>query len=77
MAKFENRRSEQVENPGPCRAEFSDVGFDFIVVGTNEIKGLVNSAGLQNLNYLAFAPTGAWKIFEVVVVVLVRSSLLI
>ena len=23
--------------PGPCRTEFSDVGFDFIVVGTNKI----------------------------------------
>ena len=22
---------------GPCRTEFSDVGFDFIVVGTNKI----------------------------------------
>ena len=22
---------------GPCRTEFSDVGFDFIVVGTNRI----------------------------------------
>ena len=23
--------------PGPCRTEFSDVDFDFIVVGTNKI----------------------------------------
>ena len=25
------------DNTGPCRTEFSDVGFDFIVVGTNKI----------------------------------------
>ena len=24
-------------NAGPCRTEFSDVGFDFIIVGTNKI----------------------------------------
>ena len=24
--------------PGPCRTEFSDVGFDFIVVGTGTKK---------------------------------------
>ena len=44
---------------GPCRTEFSDVGFDFIVVGTNKIQVLVNSI-VQNLNYLAFATTGVW-----------------
>ena len=42
--------------PGPCRTEFSDVGFDFIVVGTNKILGLMNSI-VQNLIYLAFATT--------------------
>ena len=49
---------QQRRGPGPCRTEFSDVGFDFIVVGTNKIKFLMNSI-VHNLNYLAFAPTGA------------------
>ena len=28
--------SEESTRAGPCRTEFSDVGFDFIVVGTNK-----------------------------------------
>ena len=31
--EFERKRNL----PGPCRTESSDVGFDFIVVGTNKI----------------------------------------
>ena len=27
----------RIVSPGPCRTESSDVGFDFIVVGTNKI----------------------------------------
>ena len=45
--------------PGPCCTEFSDVSFDFIVVGTNKIYFLMNSI-VRNLNYLAFATTGVW-----------------
>ena len=35
-----NNRNQDMfasSNSGPCRTEFSDVGFDFIVVGTNKI----------------------------------------
>ena len=52
-----------MESAGPCRTEFSDVGFDFIVVGTNKILVLMNSI-VHNLKYLAFAPTGAWNLWN-------------
>ena len=47
----------------PVGVQFVDVGFDFIVVGTNKILVLMNSI-VQNLKYLAFAPTGAWNLWN-------------
>ena len=41
-----DRESLKRVDAGPCRTEFSDVGFDFIVVGTNKILSFdeLNSA---------------------------------
>ena len=63
VSNFESGRhhreyaTPQLQAPGPCRTEFSDVGFDLIVVGT---KFLMNSI-VQNRNYLAFATTGVCR----------------